>query len=71
MLNARTLDWTPLDHFAQQPARVGDLVSAHAGGMPIYRIVALEGGRAWVATGEGAPARAMRLEGFRWIGRFL
>jgi len=71
MLNARTLDWTPMDHSAKQPARAGDLVSAHAGGMPIYRVLAVEGGRAWVATGEDAPARAMLLEGFRWIARNL
>ncbi len=69
MLSARTLDWTPLDHASKHPARVGDLVSANAGGMPIYRVVALEDGRAWVATGQDAPARAMPLDAFRWIGR--
>jgi hypothetical protein len=34
--------------------------------MPIYRVLGLEEGRAWVATCEGAPARAMPLDGFRW-----
>jgi hypothetical protein len=69
MLNVRALDWAPLDHRAEQPVAVGDLVSAEAGGMPIYRVMAFEEGRAWVATGQGAPARAMPLEGFRWKGR--
>ena len=69
MLNVRTLDWTPLDHRAHPPVAVGDLVSGDAGGMPIYRVMALEDGRAWVATSQGAPARAMPLEGFRWKGR--
>jgi hypothetical protein len=69
MQTARTLDWAPLDHSAKQPVAVGDLVSADAGGMPIYRVMAFEEGRAWVATAAGAPARAMPLDGFRWKGR--
>jgi hypothetical protein len=68
-LGPRTLDWAPLDHTAQRPVEVGDLISADAGGMPIYRVMAFEEGRAWVATREGAPARAMPLDGFRWKGR--
>jgi hypothetical protein len=62
----RSLDWAPLDHKAARPVEVGDLVSADAGGMPIYRVMAFEEGRAWVATAQGAPARAMPLDGFRW-----
>lgn len=62
------VDWTPLDHAAKDPVRVGDVVSAEAGGMPIYRVMAFEEGRAWVATAQGAPARAMPLDGFRWRG---
>jgi hypothetical protein len=69
MLNVRTLDWAPLDHKAKPPVQIGDLVSADAGGMPIYRVMAFEEGRAWVATRSGAPARAMPLDGFRWKGR--
>ena len=64
----QTLDWIPLDHTAREPVHVGDMVSAEAGGLPIYRIVALEQGRAWVATRLGAPARAMPLDSFRWRG---
>jgi len=63
-----TVDWALLDHAAEQPVKVGDMVSADAGGLPIYRVMALEAGRAWVATAEGAPARAMPLAGFRWRG---
>ena len=68
MLNVRALDWAPLDHKAKTPVAVGDLISADAGGMPIYRVMALEEGRAWVSTSQGAPARAMPLDGFRWKG---
>jgi hypothetical protein len=66
MPNTRAVDWAPLDHAAKEPVKAGDLVSADAGGMPIYRVTAFEEGRAWVATGKGAPARAMPLDGFRW-----
>jgi hypothetical protein len=69
MTPSRAVDWTPLDHAAETPVRVGDMVSADAGGLPIYRVLALEEGRAWVATALGAPARAMPLDQFRWRGR--
>jgi len=65
----RTLDWIPLDLAAPRAVEVGDMISADAGGTPIYRVLALEADRAWVATAAGAPARAMPLDGFRWKGR--
>ena len=68
MPSLRNLDWIPLDPAAREPVHVGDLVSAEAGGLPIYRVVALDEGRAWVATRQGAPARMMPLDGFRWRG---
>jgi hypothetical protein len=68
MPSLRSLDWIPLDPGAREPVAVGDLVSAEAGGLPIYRVVALDEGRAWVATGQSAPARMMPLAGFRWRG---
>jgi len=60
------MDWALLDHAAREPVRVGDMVSADAGGLPIYQVVACEAGRAWVAAGRGSPARAMPLANFRW-----
>lgn len=63
-----SVTWAPLDHAAREPVRPGDLISAEAGGLPIYRVVALEQGRAWVSTRPGAPARAMPLDGFWWRG---
>jgi hypothetical protein len=68
MASLGNLDWAPVDHRARQPVRVGDLVSAEAGGMPVYTVVAVEPGRAWVATRPAAPARAMPLDAFRWRG---
>lgn len=68
MPTIRAVEWAPLDHAAKDPVKVGDMVSAEAGGMPIYRVMALEDGRAWVATRQGAPARAMPLDSFHWRG---
>lgn len=68
MLSAPAVDWVPLDPAASEPVKVGDLVSADAGGLPIYRVMALEEGRAWVAVRPGAPQRMMPLDGFRWRG---
>jgi hypothetical protein len=69
MLNIPALDWAPLDHAADEPVKVGDMVSSDAGGMPIYRVLAFEEGRAWVATRQGAPTLVMPLDGFRWRAR--
>jgi hypothetical protein len=66
MTAIRAMDWTPLDLSAPEPVKAGDLVSADAGGLPIYRVMAVEGGRAWVAARPGAPARAAPLDAFRW-----
>jgi hypothetical protein len=58
-----TVQWKPL---ANDAAKAGDLVSADAGGMPIYRIVAIEGGQAWLQR-DGSPAvQAMPLDRFHW-----
>ena len=65
-MQGRALDWIPLDHAAREPVRPGDLISAEAGGTPIYQVVACEPGRAWLAAAKGAPARAAPLERFRW-----
>jgi hypothetical protein len=70
---ANTVHWALLDHAAKEPVKVGDMVSADAGGLPIYRVMGFEPGRAWVATASvapdgAAPARAMPLAGFRWRG---
>jgi hypothetical protein len=66
MTTSRTMDWRLLDLSAAEPVKAGDLVSADAGVLPIYRVMAFEDGRAWVATAQGAPARAVPLSQFRW-----
>ena len=45
---------------------VGDTVSADAGGMPVYRVVALADGVALLQTEEHAEMRQAPLECFPW-----
>ena len=60
------VQWTPLELGSAEPVQVGDLVSADAGGMPIYRVMGFEAGRPLLA-GDMSPApRHMPLELFRW-----
>ncbi|MBI1200444.1 MAG: hypothetical protein GC203_21500 [Phenylobacterium sp.] len=59
------LEWTLLDPSAERPVEVGDFVSTEAGGMPIYRVLAVEG--RWVRLAdERHPIQELPLERFRW-----
>jgi hypothetical protein len=58
------VDWVLLTGDAS--VQVGDLVSADAGGMPIYRVVRIADGHAWVQA-EGQPqVQEAQLERFHW-----
>ena len=64
------LQWELLDHAAADPVRRGDLVSTEAGGMPIYRVVGLEGRAVRLDAAQERPsASIMPLDAFRWRGR--
>ncbi|WP_337186431.1 hypothetical protein [Phenylobacterium sp.] len=60
--------WRLLDHAAARPVEVGDVVSAEAGGMPIFRVVGLAGPNAWVDDPRRPVRRLMPLAAFRWRG---
>jgi hypothetical protein len=57
------VDWVLLDPAA---VRVGDVVSADAGGMPTYRVVAVEDGRAWLNDGQHETLWILPVAAFRW-----
>lgn len=57
------IEWVRL---ANDTVKAGDLVSADAGGMPIYRVVAVEGGQALLQDERGAQTRKMALHRFHW-----
>ena len=46
--------------------RAGDLVSAEAGGMPIYRVMGIEQGYARLSDVEHAETRVMPLDRLHW-----
>ena len=66
MASSHAIDWVLLDHTAAPPVRVGDVVSVDAGGMPIYRVLALAGGEVQLANERDAAIGALPLDRFRW-----
>jgi hypothetical protein len=63
---AGNIDWVYLNTVFEGEARVGDRVSAQAGGLPIYRIIALRDGRAWLKDVEDGSDRVTPLSAFPW-----
>jgi hypothetical protein len=63
------IDWTYLDPSAPSPVQIGDIVCAEAGGLPIYRVTALEQGQVWVSPQFSPSPRAMPLDCFHWKAR--
>ena len=66
MAASPALDWVLLDHSAPRPVQVGDVVSVDAGGMPIYRVLALGDGEVQLANERDAVVGALPLDRFRW-----
>ena len=57
------IDWVLV---ANDGVRVGDLVSTDAGGMPIYRVIAVDGGQAWLRGERDRAIRKAPLHRFHW-----
>jgi hypothetical protein len=66
MASSAALDWIPLDRTVDQAVQVGDLVSADAGGMPTYRVIAMEDGRAWLRDCQYDRVWILPLAAFHW-----
>ena len=66
MAASRPIQWKLLDHAADAPVQVGDMVSSDAGGMPIYRVQRLADGKVWLAGERQGDPRPMPLEQFCW-----
>jgi hypothetical protein len=60
------IEWVHLDSEAPGAVHVGDVVSAAAGGLPIYRIVALADRQAWVSDEAHAQVRLLPLGAMHW-----
>ncbi|MBA3810467.1 MAG: hypothetical protein H0X27_02265 [Caulobacteraceae bacterium] len=63
---ARAIDWQYLDRPRGDAVGVGDLVSAAAGGLPIYAVVALADGRARLRDRQNGADRVMALSDLHW-----
>lgn len=68
MAGSLAIDWVLLDHAAVRPVDIGDVVSVDAGGMPIYRVLAIQGREVWLGDERDAPIGALLLDRFRWRG---
>lgn len=68
MTAAPAIDWVLLDHAAERPVAVGDVVSIDAGGLPIYRVVGVAGPVVWLDDERHARTDAVPLARFRWRG---
>ena len=66
MSGATDIDWQYLDIPSESTIRVGERVSAEAGGLPIYRVMALADGRAWVREEQSGLDRLAPLSAFHW-----
>jgi hypothetical protein len=60
------VDWVLLDRTAASAVRIGDLVSKEPGGMPTYKVMALEDGRAWLSDGQHDRLWLLPLTAFHW-----
>lgn len=59
------IDWVLMEPDSSGVS-VGDVVSSEAGGMPLYRVVALREGRAWLRDEAHAEDMVCPLNRFRW-----
>ena len=66
---ASSIDWVCLDCAAVHAVCTGDIVSASAGGMPIYRVMAVENGRIWIRGDHDGSDRVAPLSHFHWKAR--
>ena len=65
MATSHAIHWALLDHTAEHPVEIGDIVSVEPGGMPIFRVLGMAGANVRCAD-ERHPAQILPLEGFRW-----
>ena len=63
MARVSAVDWL---YLAQGAVQVGDIVSADAGGMPLYRVLALADGQAWLRDEAHPDRQLMALDGLCW-----
>ena len=63
---AGTIDWVFLNKAGQAEVNVGELISADAGGLPIYQVMAIRDGRVWVKDLQDGVDRVTPVSAFHW-----
>jgi hypothetical protein len=63
---AGDIEWVYLDRADDGAVRLGELISADAGGLPIYRVMGLSTGRAWLRDLRDGSDRVSPLRDFHW-----
>jgi hypothetical protein len=63
---AGDIDWVYLNLASEADVQIGELISAEAGGLPIYRVVSLSNGRAWLKDLDDGTDRVTPLSAFHW-----
>jgi len=63
---ARDIEWQYLDSPVNGAVQVGERVSAAAGGLPIYRVMALRAGRAWLHDAQSGADKVAPIAHFHW-----
>ena len=60
------IDWVYLNLANLAEVGVGELISAEAGGLPIYRVMAYTNGRAWLRDVDSGADRVTPIRDFHW-----
>ena len=60
------VEWSFVDRESPEPIRGGDLVSAEAGGLPIYEVVTVDGARLWLREALSNRDWVMPLDSMHW-----
>lgn len=63
---ARHIQWEYFDRDTPGEIGVGAMISAEAGGLPIYRVMSLADGRAWLRDTRDGADRVTSLAQFPW-----
>ncbi len=60
------VEWSFIDQESPLPLSRGDLVSAEAGGLPVYEVVSVSEGRAWLREAQTQRDFVMPAHSLRW-----
>jgi hypothetical protein len=62
----QTVEWTLIDPTLEAPISRGDRVSAEAGGLPIYEVLQIADGRAWLREERRGQDYLLPTARLRW-----